>query len=1285
MEVTMSLNALVRLPLSTSRRPHHDGSLIRHSLVSTQTQHNQAKQTRHSGGGSLVVHAKGKRGMMDRSKRPPAFSLPKLEDDGNPKFVIFIRMENVYLWYPLSVITGGTTAKIMVAAKDNILGKYIYKGAIDRNLAAVIYKMAIQAAYTPERAESIDEKFDRIMERLEKMMPTSKPESEPAYKKKSEEFDKKFERWLSGFDDKLRRLQASNPHPVKEAIDDHTPSEPSQVHELGSVTNNTTSFVEDCTNDAGETSSPEHHRLVSVSTESDLSFEKKMKSVPTADVDSDLDTCSDLVMAKLTDVVEEEVIFSHLVNNFSSELVLNETEVVEGKETHGFANQICVPNGSISICAQGVCQNASMGCSSYFIMCASTDSYILVPAVKVDDLSVLLRNMNDFYKVESSLLCWLPPWRGIKGVQRCRYVKIIDGNFVYDKGKSRMFANEWQEADVEGKMRVSMDAVTYYSVLAALNKYKLLSYSLPDQRPPSLPPENDLKIDVLDEVVAELENGVDSLFKSFARFHSQMLSVGQNAGKIRDHAEIIQVMLKPTSDVPLQWAANETRHINLTDIGIFLPLLVFVPHKKRSDESVRLPQEYNIWCWTKCWDLALSSIQKGLVLSSNRQGQLNTIKADAKGSKEEIYSSRVKYMFKEDQPYIWVPEDNSTSLSNVTANMQQLSLEKDEHVQQVKEETCIVVISDHLQVQSSECLRLTFGSFGAGIAAGLAGTSTADSLNSDVEEQSETEDASAVDHSDFRNPKYQGDGQYRLISPENLINRGGVTAETHESISPSQPELLKQDIPSAAEGAHYTYHNPLPGYNLNDSHRQQLNPAFAQSQTNSQTQNPTLFLNAMAYTNLSPGELLASSVQEPVRESDLYSKFQANQLMAMAAKFGNAASVVGSSASGAGPLEISNVSSFTQVLPRANVAGPCLPPHLAMHRYLQPTLPLGPPFSNMISYPFCEQLVFLDDHVFLNVVKSCLPCFNRIGKVILHTCYASGSKKDAHWVTKPPPMPPDVLFINTLLTECKMITKIHRVAFKVVVYLVEVRTLNSNGKGLFEEFVDDTKVKMVDVGAIEFITGNRIYTGDFGRFQLASSSGARHLIALVPNATSHRSCQLKKLQVATIDDVSAQQFVYHGLRILEAHIYAYRWTANLEKFQEQFIMFSSPRPPEVADLEDKVNFMGRGMLRNRILGNLGEVIAIDDEKEIQKTAFKQYRVLRSAKEFRYGYKLVENNNLRSALAPNDVIELPTPDKIKSVVDKVKDFFGDAKESFGKLTSLDLGAEELEKNPEGKSG
>ncbi|XP_015572261.1 protein HHL1, chloroplastic isoform X3 [Ricinus communis] len=138
MEVGLSLNALVRLPLSNSSRIHHEDGVAKHTLFSTRTvtlQKSLKKQT------LLVVKAKGKRGMQSRQfQRPPAPSLPKIEDDGNPKFLIFIRMANVYLWYPLSLVTGGTTAKIMVAAKDNFLGKYIYKNTLDRNLAAVIYR-----------------------------------------------------------------------------------------------------------------------------------------------------------------------------------------------------------------------------------------------------------------------------------------------------------------------------------------------------------------------------------------------------------------------------------------------------------------------------------------------------------------------------------------------------------------------------------------------------------------------------------------------------------------------------------------------------------------------------------------------------------------------------------------------------------------------------------------------------------------------------------------------------------------------------------------------------------------------------------------------------------------------------------------------------------------------------------------------------------------------------------------------------------------------------------------
>ncbi|KAJ4836717.1 hypothetical protein Tsubulata_024000, partial [Turnera subulata] len=117
-----------------------------------------------------------------------------------------------------------------------------------------------------------------------------------------------------------------------------------------------------------------------------------------------------------------------------------------------------------------------------------------------------------------------------------------------------------------------------------------------------------------------------------------------------------------------------------------------------------------------------------------------------------------------------------------------------------------------------------------------------------------------------------------------------------------------------------------------------------------------------------------------------------------------------------------------------------------------------------------------------------------------------------------------------------------------------------------------------------------------------------------------------------------------------------------------------PKPPLLPKLEDD--------------GNPKFVIFIrmaNDEKEIQKMAIKQHRVLRSAKEFRYGYKIVENGNLRSALTSSNVIELPTPDKLKTVFDKVKDFFGEAKESFGKITALNSNTtEEAQEDSKEKS-
>ncbi|KAG2730235.1 hypothetical protein I3843_01G276700 [Carya illinoinensis] len=53
------------------------------------------------------------------------------------------------------------------------------------------------------------------------------------------------------------------------------------------------------------------------------------------------------------------------------------------------------------------------------------------------------------------------------------------------------------------------------------------------------------------------------------------------------------------------------------------------------------------------------------ILASNWQGHLNTIKADAKGSKEDIYTSKVKYILRRGKPYIWVPEKDLHNVNTI--------------------------------------------------------------------------------------------------------------------------------------------------------------------------------------------------------------------------------------------------------------------------------------------------------------------------------------------------------------------------------------------------------------------------------------------------------------------------------------------------------------------------------------------------------------------------------------------------------------------------------------------
>ncbi|MCL7034759.1 hypothetical protein MKW94_024430 [Papaver nudicaule] len=53
------------------------------------------------------------------------------------------------------------------------------------------------------------------------------------------------------------------------------------------------------------------------------------------------------------------------------------------------------------------------------------------------------------------------------------------------------------------------------------------------------------------------------------------------------------------------------------------------------------------------------------IMASNWRGYLNTVKADAKGSKEDIHTSRIMYFLKKGKPYLCVPQDDLHNLNVV--------------------------------------------------------------------------------------------------------------------------------------------------------------------------------------------------------------------------------------------------------------------------------------------------------------------------------------------------------------------------------------------------------------------------------------------------------------------------------------------------------------------------------------------------------------------------------------------------------------------------------------------
>ncbi|CAL9134923.1 unnamed protein product [Musa textilis] len=62
------------------------------------------------------------------------------------------------------------------------------------------------------------------------------------------------------------------------------------------------------------------------------------------------------------------------------------------------------------------------------------------------------------------------------------------------------------------------------------------------------------------------------------------------------------------------------------------------------------------------------------ILAANWQAHLNTVKADAKGSKDDIYSSKVHYMIMQGKPYLWVQEGDMHNMNTIIDERASLSV-----------------------------------------------------------------------------------------------------------------------------------------------------------------------------------------------------------------------------------------------------------------------------------------------------------------------------------------------------------------------------------------------------------------------------------------------------------------------------------------------------------------------------------------------------------------------------------------------------------------------------------
>ena len=89
-------------------------------------------------------------------------------------------------------------------------------------------------------------------------------------------------------------------------------------------------------------------------------------------------------------------------------------------------------------------------------------------------------------------------------------------------------------------------------------------------------------------------------------------------------------------------------------------------------------------------------------------------------------------------------------VSSVAANIEQLNIQRDDQGTEQEDENPSVVIPNHLQLHTPECMNLSFGSFGSGNPLSGPGSFTSRPLKSKLEETSGATDVSTIENSDTR-------------------------------------------------------------------------------------------------------------------------------------------------------------------------------------------------------------------------------------------------------------------------------------------------------------------------------------------------------------------------------------------------------------------------------------------------------------------------------------------------------------------------------------------------------